>query len=107
MSGAEKRGSGVTAAKSLAPTNDLDGAAAVEEAMESPSYVVARGRTVSVDGKSIGPGSPVELSAEDADWLLGRGFIVDTAAEDASGGGVSVGGLRINGGRKPGGVVPR
>lgn len=105
MSGAEKRASGASGAKSSAPLNDLD--AGPDDAAASPSYVVARGHTVSVDGKSVGPGSPVDLSAEDAVWLLDRGFIVDTAAEDASGGGVAVGGLRINGGRKPGGVVPR
>lgn len=107
MSAAEKRGSGASAATSPAPVNNLDAAADTEDAMESPAYVVARGRTVSIEGKSVGPGSPVDLSAEDAEWLLGRGFIVDTSAVSIGAGGVSVGGLRIHGGRKPGGVVPR
>jgi hypothetical protein len=106
MSGADKKGSGAPAGKNPDPTNELDGLAG-EEAIEAPEYIVTRGHTVRVDGKAVGPGMPVSLSAEDAEWLLSSGFIVDPAAESASGGGVAVGGLKITGGRKPGGVVPR
>lgn len=106
MSGADKKGSGAPATKNPDTLNELDGLAE-EGVVESPEYIVTRGHTVRVDGKAIGPGMPVTLSAEDAEWLMSSGFIVDPAAESASGGGVAVGGLKIMGGRKPGGVVPR
>jgi hypothetical protein len=106
MSGADKKGSGAPAAKNPDRPSEPDGLAE-EEAVESPEYIVTRGHTVRVDGRTIGPGMPVTLSAEDAEWLLSSGFIVDAAAEASTGGGVAVGGLKIMGGRKPGGVVPR
>ena len=101
MSGAEKRNSNVPPARNPAPNNTT------EDPGESGGFIVARGRTVHVDGLAIKPGQPVDLSPEDAEWLQARGFIVPAESLDATGGGVAVGGLRINGGRKPGGVVPR
>lgn len=101
MSGAEKRNSNVPPARNPAP-NDT-----AADPGESGGFIVARGRTVHVDGQAIKPGQAVELSPEDAEWLQARGFIVPAESLDAAGGGVAVGGLRINGGRKPGGVVPR
>lgn len=72
---------------------------------EKPQYVVARGRTVRVDGKSVGPGEPVNgLSPADLDHLLVAGFVTKAVAEDV-GVGVKVGGLQIKGGRKPAGMV--
>lgn len=72
---------------------------------EKPQYVVARGRTVHVDGKAVGPGEPVSgLSAADLDHLLTAGFVVKAATEDASAG-IKVGGLQIKGGRRPAGTI--
>lgn len=70
------------------------------------SYVVARRRTVKVDGKSFGPGQTVAPPESDIPHLLQLGFIVevkDDADEGAQG--VSVGGLQIRGGKKPGASV--
>ena len=75
---------------------------------EKSEYTVARGRTVHVDGKAIGPGQPVSLSASDAEHLIKTGFLIvpaATADSDQPAFGVQVGGLQIKGGRKPGGVV--
>lgn len=76
-----------------------------KEKAEKPQYVVARGRTVHIDGKAISPGEPVSgLSAVDLDHLLTAGFVAKVAAEDASVG-VKVGGLQIKGGRRPAGTI--
>ncbi|CAJ2714658.1 hypothetical protein [Burkholderia pseudomallei] len=72
---------------------------------EKPQYVVARGRTVHIDGKAVGPGEPVSgLSASDLDYLLVAGFVAKAAAEDANAG-IKVGGLQIKGGRRPAGTI--
>lgn len=76
-----------------------------KRAPEPPEYVVARGRTVYVDNKSVGPGEPVELSKVDIDHLVSAGFVTHAGAEAISGQGVKVGGLQIKGGRKPGASV--
>lgn len=68
-------------------------------------YVVANRRTVWVEGKKLGPGSAVDLPADEREHLVKAGFIVAAADEPESGVGVRVGGLQIRGGRKPGGVV--
>jgi hypothetical protein len=76
------------------------------EAGVQPAYVVARGRTVNVDGKSFGPGKPVIPPADDIPHLLRCGFIVSAdAASDAPTQGVRVGGLQIRGGTRPGASV--
>jgi hypothetical protein len=87
-----------------APTKEADKPKV--EAVAQPAYVVARGRTVSVDGKSIGPGKPVTLAAADIPHLLKGGFIVPAEAEsDEPTQGVRVGGLQIRGGTRPGASV--
>jgi hypothetical protein len=70
------------------------------------SYVVARRRTVKVDGKSFGPGQSVTPPDADVAHLLRLGFILE-ARDDADAGaqGVSVGGLQIRGGTRPGASV--
>ncbi|MEX3691880.1 hypothetical protein AB3X91_09060 [Paraburkholderia sp. BR14263] len=65
-------------------------------------YVVAPGRSVRVDGKSCGPGTPVNLDRAEGERLRAGGFVVRAGTESKGGAGVSVGGLRIQGGRKPG-----
>jgi len=72
---------------------------------EKSEYAVASRRTLHVEGKSIGPGQLVNLSASDIAHLSATGFIVKVGADAATSFGVQVGGLQIKGGRKPGGVV--
>jgi hypothetical protein len=68
----------------------------------APDYVVARGRSVYIEGKSYGPGSPVELPDAQLKHLLQAGFIAPSVVEPTAAVGVRVGGLQIRGGRKPG-----
>lgn len=67
-------------------------------------YVVARGRSLMVGGRFQGPGTPVNLPDEEVDHLLAAGFIARPDVEE-TGAGISVGGLQIKGGRKPGATV--
>lgn len=76
------------------------------EADVQAAYVVARGRTVNVDGKSFGPGQSITPPAEDVEHLLKSGFIVPVDAENAEATpGVRVGVLQIRGGTRPGASV--
>ena len=76
------------------------------EAVVQTAYVVARGRTVNVDGKSFGPGQSVTPPVDDIPHLQKCGFIVPTDGEsDAPAAGVRVGGLQIRGGTRPGASV--
>lgn len=69
-------------------------------------YVVAPGRTLTVDrGKTLRPGDSVSLEDDEVQRLLALGFIIPAASPAADGGGVSVGALKVIGGRPPGGVV--
>ena len=72
---------------------------------ESPEYVVARRRSVRVDGKTLGPGQAVVLPDPEIKHLLQTGFVVPVEVEPSVGIGVSVGGLQIKGGRRPGGAI--
>jgi hypothetical protein len=76
-----------------------------KRAPESSEYVVARGRTVYVDNKSVGPGQPVHLPKDEIAHLSKAGFIVPTDQEADSGQGVKVGVPHIRGGRKPGASI--
>jgi hypothetical protein len=69
-------------------------------------YTVARGRTVYVDNKPVGPGGSVAMIAVDAEHLVHAGFL-RAASDDVRpvSQGVQVGGLQIKGGRRPGGTV--
>jgi hypothetical protein len=69
------------------------------------SYVVARRRTVKVDGKSFGPGQAVTPPADDVAHLLRLGFILEKDEAEAPAQGVSVGGFQIRGGTRPGASV--
>jgi hypothetical protein len=76
------------------------------EAQGAGGHIVARGRSVLHGGKTYGPGATVpDLSKEEVAWLLQAKFLVRTADTPNTGKGVSVGGLRIVGGRRPGGVA--
>ncbi|MFM0243789.1 hypothetical protein [Paraburkholderia sediminicola] len=76
------------------------------EAGVQAAYAVARGRTVKVDGKSFGPGQPVNPPDDDIPHLLKIGFIVSVDAEgDVPAAGIRVGGLQIRGGTRPGASV--
>lgn len=69
-------------------------------------YVVARGRTVYVDDVPNGPGRVISMEEGEAAHLVESGFlrpVEDVAATPALG--VRVGGLQINGGRRPGGTI--
>lgn len=45
---------------------------------------VSRGRTVMAEGKSFGPGQPVDLPAEDAARLRSLGFLTDPNVAELS-----------------------
>lgn len=92
MAGPQKRDAGAPA-----PAHEPT-AAALE-------YVVARGRSLQVAGKFVGPGTPVELPDDEVEHLLLAGFIVLASDQEESGQGVSVGGLQIKGGKRPGPTV--
>lgn len=78
----------------------------VEKASRPVGYTVARGRTVYVDNKPVGPGGAVAMSAIDAAHLVSAGFLQAASDEVLSTSqGVQVGGLQIKGGRRPGGTV--
>lgn len=79
-------------------------AGAPDPAHES-EYVVARGRSLQVGGKFIMPGTPVNLPEDEIPHLVLSGFIVRASDQDESGQGVSVGGLQIKGGKRPGPTV--
>lgn len=101
MAGPTKRESGVTPTPDRDPNEQpLDHAEQV-----SPEYVVARGRSVRVAGKLLGPGQPVDLPKGTLTRLQQAGFIVPVAVEPAAEGGVRVGGLQIRGGRRPGAQI--
>ncbi len=69
-------------------------------------YTVARGRTVYVDNKPVGPGGSVAMTKLDAEHLVHAGFLRASSDEvDPASHGVQVGGLQIKGGRRPGGTV--
>lgn len=69
-------------------------------------YVVAPGHTLTTNGRKIlRPGDPVLLDDGEMHRLLELGFIVPSTDDSESGGGVSVGGLKVIGGHRPGGVV--
>lgn len=68
-------------------------------------YVIARGRSLQIAGKIVGPGTPVDLPADEIDHLFLAGFVVRAADQELAGAGVNVGGLRIEGGKRPGGTV--
>jgi hypothetical protein len=79
---------------------------AAKQGSGKPEYAVARGRTLDIGGKSIGPGQPVDLPEEDVDHLVSAGFLVKVDGDSQeSSFGVRVGGLQIKGGRRPGGAV--
>ncbi|WP_157130282.1 hypothetical protein [Burkholderia pseudomallei] len=92
MAGPQKRDSGGS------PPPDRESIAASE-------YVVARGRSLMVDGKLHGPGAAISLPTDELDHLLAAGFVSRSEPEQSSGPGVRVGGLQIKGGRKPGATV--
>lgn len=67
---------------------------------------MAPGRTLTVDRmKTLRPGEPVSLEDDELQRLLTLGFVVPAASATPDGGGVSVGALKVTGGRRPGGVV--
>jgi hypothetical protein len=82
-----------------APNDDEDSLGA------TPAYVVAPGRSLQVDTRTLGPGAAAKVSENDVEWLLATGFIVEVGAVADAGGGVSVGGLTILGGRQTGSKV--
>ena len=101
MAGPQKRDTGAAPA----PVRDSDSPTDELGAKVRPEFVVARGRTVHVDGKPQGPGTVVDLPDDDLEHLLAAGFVVRPAEQAAVGAGVRVGGLQIKGGRKPGGTI--
>lgn len=87
-------------------TNQANPQADVEEALDAV-YVVARGRSVVIDKTLYRPGMSVSLDEANAKQLLAIGFVTAAVDDTSSRAGVSVGTLKIIGGRKPGGVVAR
>lgn len=85
-----------------APHKDSD----KSEVKAGAAYVVAPRRTVNVNGKPFGPGQTVNPPAGDVAHLLELGFIVDFKdGSDEPVQGVSVGGLQIRGGKRPGASI--
>lgn len=68
-------------AKNPPSANPVEGAAQVAT-VEMAEGVVARGRTVIVDGARKGPGEKIVVSAVDAKSLRETGFLVDPKAAD-------------------------
>lgn len=77
----------------------------VHESTLAAQYVVASGRSLAVDGRLQPPGTPVDLPANELEHLLAAGFVAHADIDQSSGAGVSVGGLQIKGGRKPGAFI--
>lgn len=101
MAAPQKRETGAAPAPvrdSKPPTDEL-------ETKDCLAFVVARGRTVHVNGKPQGPGTAVDLPEDELEHLLAAGFVVRAAEPAPTGAGVRVGGLQIKGGRKPGSTI--
>lgn len=95
------------AADGILDQAEIDDPTQAEDPQQEPEvgYVVAPGRTLIIDGRPVGPGRPAPVQAKDVSWLLDAGFLLSIDAPEESPSGVAVGGLKISGGRRPGGVV--